>query len=317
MGRRKQNYRNNHEFIDSAFVNSQTYFDYLNRFKQLAITQFEWVNLPESMNAIYLEMCLYYFGKASFLKDENFGFINTKCVANGKLNLYGLPTSLNCFSYEYNKTRKLYTGIKDDEYDSCILVRNNAECIPTAPTLELFAKRLYEAERTCDVNVKSLKTPLMIRGDDNSLLTLKNLYEKYDGNEPVMIVDKKQLGKDSIECIKTDTPVIFDKLMIYKSQIWNEALTYLGINNIAMEKKERLVEAEASGNNELINLNLEARLQVRKLACKEFNDYYGLTGTDKEIDVKVRSDLYNVVKTTDSIFDLPPEEKEVIKEEVL
>lgn len=137
------------------------------------------------------------------------------------------------------------------------------------------------------------------------------------GNEPVMIVDKKQLGKEAIECIKTDTPIVFDKLMIYKSQIWNEALTYLGINNIAMEKKERLVEAEASGNNELINLNLEARLQVRKLACKEFNEYYGLTGTDKEIDVKVRSDLFNVVKTTDSIYDLPPEEKEVIKEEVL
>ena len=132
-----------------------------------------------------------------------------------------------------------------------------------------------------------------------------------------MIVDKKQLGKDVIDCIKTDAPIIFDKLMIYKSQIWNEALTFLGINNVAMEKKERLVESEATGNNELINLNLQARLEVRKLACKEFNDYYGLTGTPKEIDVKVRSDLYNVIKTTDSIYDLPEEEKQIVKEEVL
>ena len=317
MGRRKQNYRNNHEFIDSAYVNSQTYFDYLNRFKQLAITQFEWINLPESMNALYLELCLYYFGQCAFLKDRNFGFINTKAVSNGKLNIYGLPTSINCFSYEYSQTRKLYTGIKNDEYDSCILVRNNADRLPTAPTLELFAKRLYEAERTCDVNVKSLKTPVMLRGEENSLLTLKNLYEKYDGNEPVMIVDKKQIGTDVIQAIKTESPVIFDKLMIYKMQIWNEALTYLGINNVAVEKKERLVESEATGNNELINLNLEARLNVRKLACKEFNDYFGFTGTDKEIDVKVRSDLYNIVKTTDSIYDLPQEEKEIVKEEVL
>ena len=317
MGKRKQNYRNNHEFIDTAYINSQTYFDYLNRFKQLAITQFEWVNLPDTMNAIYLEMCLYYFGKASLLKDEDFGFINTKCVANGKLNIYGLPTSFNCYSYGYDKKKKLYTGIKEDEYDSCILVRNNAEMIPTAPTLELFAKRLYEAERTCDVNVKAQKTPMIIKGDENSLLTLKNLYEKYDGNEPVIIYDKKQLGKDLIESIKTDAPVIFDKLMIYKMQIWNEALTFLGINNVAVEKKERLVESEATGNNELINLNLEARLQVRKLACKEFNDYFGLTGTDKEIDVKVRSDLFNVVKTMDSIYDLPPEEKQTAKDEVI
>ena len=316
MGRRKQNYRNNHEFIDSAYVNSQTYFDYLNRFKQLAVNQFEWVNLPESMNANYLELCLYYFGQCAFLKDEDFGFINTKAVSNGKLNIYGLPTSINCFSYEYSQTRKLYTGVKDDEYDSCILVMNNIERLPTAPTLELFARRLYEAERTCDVNVKSLKTPLMLRGDENSLLTLKNLYEKYDGNEPVIIADKKQLGKDVVEVINTEAPVLFDKLMIYKMQIWNEALTYLGINNVAVEKKERLVESEATGNNELINLNLEARLQVRKLACKQFNEYFGLTG-ENAIDVKVRSDLYNVVKTIDSIYDVPQEEKEIVKEEVL
>lgn len=316
MGRRKQNYRNNHEFIDSAYVNSQTYFDYLNRFKQLAVNQFEWVNLPESMNANYLELCLYYFGQCAFLKDKSYGFINTKAVSNGKLNIYGLPTSINCFSYEYSQTRKLYTGIKDDEYDSCILVMNNIERLPTAPTLELFARRLYEAERTCDVNVKSLKTPLMLRGDENSLLTLKNLYEKYDGNEPVIIADKKQLGKDVVEVINTEAPVLFDKLMIYKMQIWNEALTYLGINNVAVEKKERLVESEATGNNELINLNLESRLQVRKLACKQFNEYFGLTG-ENAIDVKVRSDLYNVVKTIDSIYDVPQEEKDIIKEEVL
>lgn len=316
MGRRKQNYRNNHEFIDSAYVNSQTYFDYLNRFKQLAVNQFEWVNLPESMNSNYLELCLYYFGQCAFLKDEAYGFINTKAVSNGKLNIYGLPTSINCFSYEYSQTRKLYTGVKDNEYDSCILVMNNIERLPTAPTLELFARRLYEAERTCDVNVKSLKTPLMLRGDENSLLTLKNLYEKYDGNEPVIIADKKQLGKDVVEVINTEAPVLFDKLMIYKMQIWNEALTYLGINNVAVEKKERLVESEATGNNELINLNLEARLQVRKLACKQFNEYFGLTG-ENAIDVKVRSDLYNVVKTIDSIYDVPQEEKEIVKEEVL
>lgn len=316
MGRRKQTYRNNHEFVDTAYVNSQTYFDYLNRFKQLAITQFEWINLPESMNATFLEMTLYYMGQCALLKDEKYGFINTKAVANGKLNIYGLPVSLNCFSYEYHTNRKLYTGIKDNEYDSCILVKNNADRLPTAPTLELFAKRLYEAERTCDVNVKAQKTPLLLRGDENSLLTLKNLYVKYDGNEPVIIADKKQLGKEVVEVVTTEAPVVFDKLMIYKMQIWNEALTYLGINNVAVEKKERLVESEATGNNELINLNLEARLNVRKEACRQFNEYFGLTG-DKAIDVKVRSDLFNVVKTTDSIYDLPKEEKEIIKEEVL
>lgn len=309
-------YKNNYEFLDSAYVNSDTYLDYLNRFKQVALSQFEWVNLPESMNGDYLELCLYYFGQASLLYDENFGFINTKCCTNGKINIYGLPTSLNCFSYEYSEDRKLYSGLipSQTKTDCCILVKNNIEKLPTARTMELFALRLYEAERTCDVNIKAQKTPVILKGDESLKLTLKNLYSQYEGNEPVIYVDKKQLGNEAIECVKTEAPFIADKLMIYKQQIWNEALTFLGIDNVANEKKERLVESEASSNNEIVNLNLQARLHTRKEACKQFNEYFGLTGTDKEIDVKVRSDLFNVVKTTDSITSLDEKEIPIAKE---
>lgn len=312
-------YKNNYEFVDSAIVNSDTYLDYLNRFKQVALSQFEWENLPESMNGDYLELCLYYFGEASLLKDEDYGFINTKCCTNGDINIYGLPSSLNCFSYGYSKDRKLYTGLipTQSEYDACILVKNNIEKLPTARTMELFALRLYEAERTCDVNIKAQKTPIILKGDESLKLTLKNLFNQYDGNEPVIYVDKKQLGNEAIECVKTEAPFIADKLMIYKQQIWNEALTFLGIDNVANEKKERLVESEASSNNEIVNLNLQARLQTRKQACRQFNEYFGLTGTDKEIDVKVRSDLFNIVKTTDSITSLDDDKKEEIAKEVI
>lgn len=312
-------YKNNYEFVDSAITNSDTYLDYLNRFKQVALSQFEWVNLPDSMNGDYLELCLYYFGEASLLKDRKYGFINTKCCTNGDLNIYGLPSRLNCFSYAYSEDRKLYTGLipTQSEYEACILVKNNIQKLPTSGTMELFALRLYEAERTCDVNIKSQKTPIILKGDESLKLTLKNLFNQYDGNEPVIYVDKKQLGNEAIECVKTEAPFLADKLMIYKQQIWNEALTFLGINNVANEKKERLVESEASSNNEIINLNLQARLQTRKQACKQFNEYFGLTGTDKEIDVKVRSDLYNIVKTTDSITGLDDEKKEELAKEVI
>ena len=95
---------------------------------------FEWVNLPSSMNADYLEKCLYYFGQASLLKTKKWGFINTKCASNGYVNIYGIPTSLNCFSYEFQENRKVYCGLipSINEYDSCILVKNNWEKIPTA-----------------------------------------------------------------------------------------------------------------------------------------------------------------------------------------
>ena len=293
----------NLEFIDSMLVNNQTYFDYLERFKKIALSMFEWVNLPESMNQRYLEECLYYKGQASLLKDEELGFINTQCCSNGQINIYGLPTALNCFSFGYSKDRKLYTGLNTEEAqkDSCVLVMNTWEKIPTASALELFALRLYEAERTCAVNIKAQKTPVLLKVDESQRLTMENLYSQYDGNKPVIFGDKNQLQDGVIKAITTEAPYITDKVTEYKKEIWTEALTFLGINNIAVNKKERLVTDEANYNNELTNLNLQSFLIPRQEACKQFNDLFGLTGTDKEISVRVRSDLYNIIKQEDSI----------------
>ena len=129
----------------------------------------------------------------------------------------------------------------------------------------------------------------------------KHLYSQYDGNKPVIFGDKNQLQDGVIKAITTEAPYIADKVIEYKKEIWNEALTFLGINNIAVNKKERLVTDEANYNNELTNLNLQSFLIPRQEACKQFNELFGLTGTDKEISVRVRSDLFNVIKQEDSI----------------
>ena len=299
----KKNKMNNIQFLDSLYINNQTYIDYLERFKKIALSMFEWVNLPESMNARYLEECLYYKGQAALLKDDNMGYINTQCCSNGQINIYGLPTALNCYSFGYSKDKKLYTGLNDEnaQKDTCVLVMNTWERVPTAATLELFALRLYEAERTCDVNIKAQKTPVLITVDESQRLTMENLYSQYDGNKPMIFGDKNQLQSGVLKAINTDAPYIADKVTEYKKEIWNEALTFLGINNIAVSKKERLVSDEANYNNELTNLNLQSFLIPRQEAAKQFNELFGLTGTDKEISVRVRSDLYNVIKQEDSI----------------
>ncbi len=289
-------------FLDSALMNSETYFDYVERFKKICLSMFEWVNLPESMNARYLEECLYYKGQASLLKDELYGFINTQCASNGYLNIYGLPSSLNCYSYQYNSIRNLYTGLDGSEDKDCVLVMNNWQRIPTASTIELFCQRLAEAEMTAQVNIKAQKTPVLIVVDENQRLMMENLYSQYDGNRPFIMGDKNQVGDGVVKSINTGAPFIADKIMEYKKQIWNEALTYLGVNTLQTEKKERLITDEASSNNELINLNLQSMLVPRQEACKQFNKLFGLEGTDKEISVRLRSDLYNIIKNEESVI---------------
>ena len=307
MGKRRtQNYK----FEDSMIVNDATYIDYLNRFRRIALSMFEWVNLPKSMDARYLEQCLYYTGQASLLYDKKYGYINTKTCGDGFVNIYGLPTRFKCFSYDYQTSRKLYTGLnpllteaqKENQKNyECILVMNNWDRTPTAGSMELFAWRLYLAQRTCDVNISGQRFPVMIVGDDKQRLMLENLYNQYNGNQPFIFGNKNQLTDDMLKAIKTDSPYIADKVTEYKKEIWNEALTYLGINNISVQKKERLTESESNENNELVNLNLQSMLAPRIEACRQFNEKYGLTGTDKEISVRVRSDLHNIIKMEQSI----------------
>lgn len=300
-------------FRDAILMNNRTFNDYLDRMRKICLSMFEWVNLPDSCNARFLEQCLYYQGQAALLYDKDYGYLNTMASDGGYINIYGLPTEIMCYSYRFNQRRSLYTVDTGEEKDKeCILVLNNYDRVPTSYTISLFAYRLAEAQRTADVNIKAQRTPILITTDQKQYFTLKKMYEEYDGNTPAIFADKNVITPDALKAIKTDAPVIIKDIMDYKREIWNEFLTFMGISNLS-EKRERMISNEIDSNNELVNLNLQALLIPRKEACKRFNEKYGLMG-EKAIDVKVRSDLYNIVKQFESVTD---DYREQIKTEQL
>lgn len=263
------------EFDVTADINNSTFTDYYKRLQLLALSMFKWENLPETMNARFLEECLYFRGQAAFCNDENLGFINLNCVPSNTLNIYNESTEYNCYSNGYSKNYQL------DE--NMVFVRNNYLRIPTDYTIQLFAYRLYECERTMDVNVKSQKTPVIILCDDEERLSMQNLYQKYDGNIPV-IYGSKDIDLKNFTVLKTDAPFVTDKLIDYKKNVWNEALAFLGINNVAHEKRERLIKDEVNANNEQIELSAQTMLSTRQDACEKFNKMF-----NKNISVRLRT----------------------------
>lgn len=287
---------------DAIILNNDTFDDYCNRFYKIATSIFEWVNLPDSMDGEYLEHVLFYKGMGAMLKTELYGFINTKATASGDFNIYGRPTQLNCYSYSFNEVRKVYNGlirdadgnITNDENSECILVRNTLLAKPTFASMRLFALRLTELERTMDTNVKRCKDPYVIKANKSQELSMRQIFQDADNNVPAIIVEKNSLDLKDIEAIPLKVEFLGKEMMEYKEKIMNEALTVLGINNLG-EKRERLISDETNSNNELINMNLMSYLTPRKQACKEFNEKFGLSG-EKAIDVRVRSDLDNIIK---------------------
>lgn len=252
--------------FNTMSLNNRTYIDYFDRLKMLAVSMFEWENLPETMNSRFLELTLFDYGIACFVFDDNLGFLNLKCTPSAELNVYEESIKYTAYSLNYNK---IYNR------DDIILVRNNLLQLPTFRTIELFANRLYEAERTINVNIKTQKTPVLIKCNEKQRLTLKNVYKNYEGNEPVIFGDK-DLDISNFEVLKTDAPFIADKMIEYKKSVWNECLSFLGVNNLETEKKERLIVDEVNANNQMIQLSAETMLLTRQEACKEFNKKYGL-----------------------------------------
>jgi hypothetical protein len=265
----------------SAELNNKTYIDYYNRLMELALNIFEWENLPPSVDERFIELTLYEMGYCLYFNDEIIGNLALTCTIGGQLDVYRIPVLRRAYAVNgYNKM----CSAKDS-----VLIFNNYLHTPTQLTIELFARRLYEIERAIDVNVKAQKTPTLILSSEQQRLTMKNLYMQYDGNEPFIYGDKN-MDIEGIKSLKTDAPFVADKLETLKHQIWNEALTFCGIENSNQDKKERLVSDEVGSNYGNIEAQRNVMLNARKQAVKKINSMFGT-----KIDVHFRSNLATMV----------------------
>lgn len=264
------------QFWESAKLNNYTFKQYYNRLVELSISMFKWKNIPETIDVRYLELSLFGDGMSVFFKDEDLGYLALRCSIGGPMNVYRIP--INRRAYAANGFNKNL----DDS--NSVIIFNNYLHTNSMLDVEMFARRLYNLDRAIDVNANAQKTPVLITCEENQRLTLKNVYMKYDGNEPVIFGDKN-LNPNSLKVLNTGAPYVADKLYQLKTQIWNEALTYLGISNLNVNKKERMITDEISKNQGGTIASRYSRLEARKQACKQINKLFGLN-----IDCEYRSD---------------------------
>lgn len=253
---------------ESALLNNRTYLQYYNRLLELAINMYEWKNLPDTVDERFLELTLFSDGMAVFFQDDGgLGYLCLQCMIGGELDVYRIPIDRTAYATNGYQMRL--------NNQNSVIIFNNYTHTNSMLDIEMYARRLYEIERTIDINVKAQKTPVLIRATENQRLTMKNLYMQYDGNEPFIFGDK-QLDMDGIKVLKTDAPYVSDKLNILKRQIWNEALTYLGIENSNTEKRERLVSDEITSNLGGVVAQRFCRLNARRKAAEQINKMFGL-----------------------------------------
>lgn len=261
-------------------LNNLTYTDYYYRLMMLARSLFKWNNLPNGIKSEWIEKYLYHDGECGFFKDKILNEMVTKVTDYGGYNNYDEPVKLNPYGTNYTAKKPLVNG------KEIVLIKNNVARIPTANTIKLFAWRLADITRTIDVNTTAQKTPIIIRCSSAQKNTLNQMFKQYADNEIKIMVDKSlDSTADVFEVLKTNAPIVFDKLQLQKHAIWNEIMTFLGINNANQDKKERLVDDEVQANNEQVEYSANVMLQTRKQACEEINKLFGTNISVEMVDL--------------------------------
>ena len=296
MARRKTN------FWESAVMNNATYIQYYNRLIELSIAMFEWTGLPDTIDPRFLELTLFKYGQAVFFEDEVMGYLTLTNAVQGGFDVYGYPVASRAYS-PYNNYQKNLT------LDDSVIIYNNYLRTPSSLDVEVFAKRLYNLDRVIDVNANAQKTPVLIKCAETQRLTMKNLYKEFDGNSPVIFGDNG-LNDANFTVLSTEAPYVADRIYQLKTQIWNEALTYLGISNINVQKKERLITDEVSRNMGGVIASRYSRLNARQNACDKINKMFGLN-----VWCEYRDDYRELDEDVEGVANEDDKEPEVVEDE--
>lgn len=274
MGKRKNNF--NESLIDNVYTLEQ----YISILQGIAISMFEWKNVPDSIDTGYIERSLFREGSAVYFNDEVLNEnLCLSMISHGQFDVYGVPVKRRAFS-KYNNYQK------ELDKKNSVVIWNNLDRSPSYPIIVCFAYRLYNLDRIIDVNANAQKTPILIRCDEKQRLTLKNAFKEFNGNSPVIYADNN-FDPESLTVLKTDAPYISDKIYDLKTNLWNEALTYLGIPSANVMKKERLIKDEVLRGLGGTLANRYSRLEARQHAVEQINKMFGTNievGIREEID---------------------------------
>ena len=235
---------------------------YAKLIKSLAVSRFTWTGLPNGIDSRYIELMLLDNGLVLFFPDTRpkvRRFMVTAAAYQGNVNPYFNATEFTPVANNYS-----YKTLNSKE---CVPIWDNMLREPFNDIIALYAERLAMIDRALDVNLDNMSIPLIVTvQDENQRLTLENMIKQKQDGVPAILVYGDGLG-EQFQSFPNVTPYLSDKLLSDKAQVWNECMSFLGIQNSNTEKKERLLTGEIAAGSERTNIFRLSFLKARQQAC--------------------------------------------------
>lgn len=185
--------------------------------------------------------------------------------ASSQFNIYNYPTviiPINTRGASFIKTKPMIVG-KD-----CVIGFAHPSHAPIRSLVMFYVEQIANVENTIRTNLFVHKLPRLIICTPEDRARVDELMNKIESGEHKLFlaVDDWQAIKNVLD---SGGSYIIDKLYQYKQALENELLTFLGIDNIGLEKRERLIVDEANSNNAIINDHSDSFIDCMKDFCEE------------------------------------------------
>lgn len=254
----------------SLSYNGQLLSVYKNIFYMLAMTRFEWVGLPKTVDPLFLERQLLLGGHATIAqpkKGKQRGFwYSAKCVQTGPLGVYDYPKSWQ--AYNRDQLRFNATG------KNGVWIYDNVMRFPLCAALDIFARELVDVQKTEQVNRFWQKLPFILVAPDDMDVSANNLLSQVMGGEPAIIANRYVKDMEPYR-LGFDVPFLGRELNAAEQNVLNKVYTILGIANLTF-KSERMIEDEVHDMGEPSTLMALAALTERRRAADYLNTRFGM-----------------------------------------
>lgn len=250
---------------------------YMRVLSEFATNRFKWTGLPVEIDRRFVELELFRHALVVFFHEEkNFDqYFALRGSGAGNWNMYDNPTSFTVTGNSMGHLLPARLTGKD-----CVPIWANTMRVPDWDLVLLQASKLAEIERTIEINLQAMRIPFLFAVNDNERLTFQNMWRNVQEGEPAIFGTEAMMeaidSKIKLFDLKIDKDLVIN-LQLAKAKIWNETMTFLGINNSNQDKRERLVADEVAGNDQQVSAARNSAMGARKYAVEQINRKYGLS----------------------------------------
>lgn len=240
------------------------------------MSRFKYGTVPESiektqLGMVNLDRWLWYAPAVCFFEDDILGLQMLPVSSDSKFNIAFYPEKWTVYGGNGYVRRDLNNK-------NSVLVFNDHTRIPPILYVMHYVKKIVELEMTADQNTVLNRQPFILEIEEEQEKSANKLFMKLKNFADLILLrksSKKGMGLEKSNLMNTGVQFKVLDYLAAVDKYENKILTYLGINNVQIEKAERLITNEADSNNEKIYSQFTAAFDEREKALNQVNKLFG------------------------------------------